>query len=50
VTGDPNDLTASTLCLPAGVLTDSNGNLYVADSGFNAIIEIQPTAATNDCF
>jgi uncharacterized protein (TIGR03437 family) len=38
ITGDPNHVTASTLCLPAGVLTDSNGNLYVADSGNGRVL------------
>ena len=38
VTGDPNHLTASTLCLPTGVLTDSNGNLYVADFGNGRVL------------
>jgi uncharacterized protein (TIGR03437 family) len=37
-TGDPNRLTASSLCFPAGVLTDSNGNLYVADSGNGRVL------------
>ncbi|MGA2150419.1 MAG: hypothetical protein ABSH49_36325, partial [Bryobacteraceae bacterium] len=30
--GDPTKTTASGLCFPSGVLTDSNGNLYVADT------------------
>ncbi len=30
--GDPTQTTASGLCFPRGVLTDSNGNLYVADT------------------
>ena len=30
--GDPTLTTASGLCFPRGVLTDSNGNLYVADT------------------
>jgi uncharacterized protein (TIGR03437 family) len=38
VTGDPNHLTAGTLCQPAGLLTDSNGNLYVADSGNGRVL------------
>ena len=31
-TGDPTQATANGLCFPNGVLTDSNGNLYVADT------------------
>jgi uncharacterized protein (TIGR03437 family) len=37
-TGDPNHITASTICEPAGIVTDSNGNLYVADSGNGRIL------------
>jgi uncharacterized protein (TIGR03437 family) len=37
-TGDPNHITASTICQPAGIVTDSNGNLYVADSGNGRIL------------
>jgi uncharacterized protein (TIGR03437 family) len=38
VTGDPNHLTPSTLCFPTGVLTDSSGNLYVADFGNGRVL------------
>ncbi len=38
ITGDTNNLTASSLCSPADVLTDSNGNLYVADSGNGRVL------------
>lgn len=37
-TGDPNRLTNSTLCLPAGLVVDSNGNLYVADAGNGRVL------------
>ncbi|HLK67531.1 MAG TPA: hypothetical protein VKU19_29040 [Bryobacteraceae bacterium] len=37
-TGDPNHLTAGTLCRPTSVITDSNGNLYVADSGNGRVL------------
>jgi len=37
-TGDPNKLSATTLCFPAGVLTDASGNLYVADSGNGRVL------------
>ena len=36
--GDQNHLSASTLCFPAGVVTDSQGNLYVADSGNGRVL------------
>ena len=32
VSGDPNGMNNATLCLPTGLLVDSNGNLYVADT------------------
>ena len=37
-TGDPTKTTASGLCFPRGVLTDSNGNLYVADTSNGRVV------------
>ena len=37
-TGDPNHITATTLCAPAGLAVDANGNLYVADSGNGRVL------------
>ncbi|SPF46449.1 conserved exported hypothetical protein [Candidatus Sulfopaludibacter sp. SbA4] len=37
-TGDPNHPTQSSLCHPTGVLVDSNGNLYVADTGNGRVL------------
>ncbi|MBZ5624050.1 MAG: hypothetical protein LAQ69_35930 [Acidobacteriia bacterium] len=37
-TGDPNHITSSTLCAPAGLLVDASGNLYVADSGNGRVL------------
>ena len=36
--GDPNNLSSSSLCFPTGVLVDSSGNLFVADSGNGRIL------------
>ena len=36
--GDPNQPTKSNLCGPIGLLVDSNGNLYVADSGNGRVL------------
>jgi uncharacterized protein (TIGR03437 family) len=36
--GNPNQPTQSNLCGPIGVLVDSNGNLYVADSGNGRVL------------
>jgi len=38
VTGDPNNPTAASLCRPAGLAVDSNGNLYVADTGNSRVL------------
>jgi uncharacterized protein (TIGR03437 family) len=37
-TGDPNQPTNSNLCYPRGVLTDPQGNLYVADTGNGRVL------------
>jgi uncharacterized protein (TIGR03437 family) len=36
--GDPNQPTKSNLCTPIGLLVDSGGNLYVADSGNGRVL------------
>lgn len=36
--GDPNQPNQSSLCRPTGVLVDSQGNLYVADSGNGRVL------------
>jgi uncharacterized protein (TIGR03437 family) len=36
--GDPNQPTKSNLCGPVGLLVDSGGNLYVADSGNGRVL------------
>jgi uncharacterized protein (TIGR03437 family) len=36
--GDVNSPKASSLCAPTGVLVDSNGNLYVADTGNGRVL------------
>jgi uncharacterized protein (TIGR03437 family) len=36
--GDPNQPTKSNLCVPIGLLVDSGGNLYVADSGNGRVL------------
>jgi sugar lactone lactonase YvrE len=38
VTNNPNAMTAATLCRPAGLVVDSNGDLYVADMGNNRVL------------
>jgi len=45
-TGDPTKTTANGLCFPSGVLTDSNGNLYVADT-FNSRVVRFPAPFAN---
>ncbi len=37
-TGDPNHVTDTNLCLPAGLVVDAAGNLYVADSGNGRVV------------
>ena len=44
--GDPTKTTANGLCFPAGVLTDSKGNLYVADT-FNSRVVRFPAPFAN---
>jgi uncharacterized protein (TIGR03437 family) len=38
ITNNPNAMTASTLCHPAGLVVDGNGDLYVADTGNNRVL------------
>jgi uncharacterized protein (TIGR03437 family) len=38
ITNNPNAPTAQTLCYPAGIVVDANGDLYVADSGNSRIL------------
>jgi uncharacterized protein (TIGR03437 family) len=44
--GDPTKTTANGLCFPSGVLTDSKGNLYVADT-FNSRVVRFPAPFAN---
>jgi uncharacterized protein (TIGR03437 family) len=36
--GDPNHPSATTLCVPTGLVVDSSGNLYVADTGNGRVL------------
>jgi uncharacterized protein (TIGR03437 family) len=38
ITNNPNAMTAATLCRPAGLVVDANGDLYVADTGNNRVL------------
>ena len=40
--GDTGQATAASLQIPTGVVVDSQGNLYIADSGHNRIREVTP--------
>jgi len=38
ITGNPDGMTNSSVCLPMGVTVDSKGNLYVADTGNGRVL------------
>ena len=42
--GDGGSATEATLCDPSGVVMDSSGNLYIADTGDNRIRVVNPTS------